>query len=157
MMARFSPPVFDDSLSAVLPICRKLDELSRGESLIVWQGTDFASCRVTTSAKKEYGMSSTYLINQRVAEQRHASEQQGQSRGIQQRGKAGFDGHAQQNVGQGERTISLLSGAILAGLGLTRGGLSGLAMIGMGGALAYRGATGHCSVYQSLGIDSTKS
>ena len=103
-------------------------------------------------------MSSTLLINQVVAEQRHASEEQRQSREHQQRGDShsSFGSHALQNVGQGERTISLLSGAILAGLGLSRGGLSGLAMIGMGGALAYRGYTGHCSMYQAMGVDTNQ-
>jgi uncharacterized membrane protein len=100
-------------------------------------------------------MSSTYLINQVVAEQRHASEEQRQSQAPRQRSSAGQ--RAKQNVGDGERTISLTAGAILAGLGLSRGGLSGLAMLGMGGALAYRGATGHCSIYQAMGIDTTQS
>ena len=102
--------------------------------------------------------SSTYLINQAVLEQRHASEEELPSRGRQQGSDVGpsMDWNLEQNVGQGERTISLMAGAILAGLGLSRGGLSGLAMLGMGGALAFRGATGHCSEYQAMGVDTTE-
>lgn len=58
------------------------------------------------------------------------------------------------NVGKSERNISLVTGAVLAGLGLTRGGLTGLALLGLGGALAYRGSTGYCSVYHALGVNS---
>lgn len=93
-------------------------------------------------------MSSTLLINQAVAEQRHASEQQPSAKSCSKSDC--------QNVGSTERQMSLVAGAVLAGLGLSRGGLSGLAMMGMGGALAYRGATGYCSVYEALGIDSTE-
>jgi hypothetical protein len=104
---------------------------------------------------KEQSMSSTHLINQAVSEQRHASEHQ--SRSPQRRGSIGSSLWRQlpQNVGGAERQISLATGAVLAGLGLTRGGLTGLAMLGLGGALAFRGATGYCSVYNSLGLNST--
>jgi uncharacterized membrane protein len=64
----------------------------------------------------------------------------------------GYAAH-RQNVADGERIVSVAAGAILAGLGLARRDLTGLAIAGVGGALAYRGATGHCSVYQSIGVD----
>lgn len=104
-------------------------------------------------------MSSTHLINEAVAHQNHASEQQGQSRLPQQRENAGSSacGLTCPNVGSSERTMSLLAGAVLVGMGLTRGGLSGMAMLGMGGGLAFRGATGFCSVYRALGIDTAAS
>jgi uncharacterized membrane protein len=60
------------------------------------------------------------------------------------------------NVGSSERTASLLGGGLLALYGLTRGTTSGLLLAGLGGALAYRGATGHCTMYQALGISSAK-
>lgn len=89
-------------------------------------------------------MSTTFEINQEVAEQRHASERQQESTAHR---------NANQNVGPSERKLSVTAGAILAGIGLVRGGSSGLAMLGMGGALVYRGATGHCSVYQAVGVN----
>lgn len=55
------------------------------------------------------------------------------------------------NVGEGERTLSSIGGAMLAGLGVGRGGISGLLLAGLGAALVYRGATGHCSLYAATG------
>ena len=59
----------------------------------------------------------------------------------------------QGNVSEGERMVSLASGAILALLGLGRRDLTGLLIAGVGGGLLYRGATGQCSMYQALGIN----
>ncbi|HJU06698.1 MAG TPA: SRPBCC family protein [Nitrospiraceae bacterium] len=58
-----------------------------------------------------------------------------------------------QNVGETERWISLIGGGALALYGLTRLSARGLLIAGLGGALASRGLTGHCSVYQALGVD----
>lgn len=60
------------------------------------------------------------------------------------------------NVGATERTASVASGAILALFGLKRGGLGGLAMTAVGGALLHRGTTGHCAINQALGIDTAR-
>lgn len=60
------------------------------------------------------------------------------------------------NVGESERIVSVAAGALSALMGLRRGSLAGLAVAGIGGALIYRGVTGHCSMYQSLGLDTTK-
>jgi len=57
------------------------------------------------------------------------------------------------NVGDGERLFSVLGGAMLGLYGLSRIRLSGLALAALGGALVYRGLTGHCRVYGGLGID----
>lgn len=57
------------------------------------------------------------------------------------------------NVGDAERVASLASGALLGVLGLRRGGLAGLAIAGLGGALAWRGASGSCPAYRALGVD----
>lgn len=57
------------------------------------------------------------------------------------------------NVGPNERALSSVGGALLAGLGVGRGGLGGMALAALGGALIYRGATGHCSAYAAAGID----
>lgn len=57
------------------------------------------------------------------------------------------------NVGQGERAVSVAGGAALVGFGLLRGRLSGLAMAGLGVMVIKRGIEGHCSVYESLGVN----
>ncbi len=57
------------------------------------------------------------------------------------------------NVGPNERALSSIGGALIAGLGVGRGGLAGLALAALGGALIYRGATGHCSAYAATGIN----
>jgi len=60
------------------------------------------------------------------------------------------------NVGPNERALSALSGAILAGFGLGKGGPMGLLLLATGGALAYRGVTGHCSAYAAAGINTAR-
>src|SRR5204862_1222313 len=57
------------------------------------------------------------------------------------------------NVGPTERDVSMAAGAIVALQGLSRGSLPGLLEAVVGGFLVYRGATGHCAVYQGLGLD----
>jgi uncharacterized membrane protein len=57
------------------------------------------------------------------------------------------------NVGPNERAASTLGGALLAGYGLARMGLWGLALAAVGGALVYRGATGHCHAYAAAGVN----
>jgi uncharacterized membrane protein len=60
------------------------------------------------------------------------------------------------NVGGQERLVSLVGGGLLAAYGLTRGTTGGVVLAGIGAALAYRGATGHCMCYQTLGISSVE-
>jgi uncharacterized membrane protein len=55
-----------------------------------------------------------------------------------------------QNVGEWERWLSAAAGLGLVGLGLRHGSLLRLLA---GAGLLYRGMTGHCSMYQALGID----
>jgi uncharacterized membrane protein len=57
------------------------------------------------------------------------------------------------NVGSSERIFSILGGAVLGLYGLARIRLSGVVLAALGGALIYRGVTGHCGAYESLGID----
>src|SRR5438105_3868577 len=57
------------------------------------------------------------------------------------------------NVGESERVLSALGGGALALVGLGRGNAAGLTLAALGGALLYRGLTGHCYCYQALGID----
>jgi uncharacterized membrane protein len=60
------------------------------------------------------------------------------------------------NVGDTERWLSMIGGGTLAAFGLSRGGLGGLALAVAGGVLAYRGFTGHCSLYGSLGLNTAE-
>jgi uncharacterized membrane protein len=65
-------------------------------------------------------------------------------------------GHGQsQNVGDTERLVSASAGIILVAQGLARRDLVGLVIAGVGGALAYRGATGHCSAYAAAGLSTS--
>ena len=57
------------------------------------------------------------------------------------------------NVGDGERMLSAVAGGAALLYGLGRGALGGWALAALGAALAYRGLTGHCTVYQALGVD----
>jgi len=56
------------------------------------------------------------------------------------------------NVGRGERIASVAAGSMLTLLGVSRRGLSGAVTAAAGAALAYRGATGHCALYEALGV-----
>jgi uncharacterized membrane protein len=57
------------------------------------------------------------------------------------------------NVGEAERWLSLVGGGILGAYGLTRGTVAGFGLAALGGALLYRGLTGHCPCYTALGVD----
>jgi uncharacterized membrane protein len=58
------------------------------------------------------------------------------------------------NVGDTERLGSVAAGAALLGLALIRGrSLTGIGMALLGGDLIYRGFTGHCAVYEAMGVD----
>src|SRR4051812_18116469 len=58
----------------------------------------------------------------------------------------------QTNVSNPERWVSVIAGAAIAAFGLKRRSLGGLALAGIGGGLLWRGATGHCAIYESLGL-----
>jgi uncharacterized membrane protein len=60
------------------------------------------------------------------------------------------------NVGPSERAVSALGGAALTGFGLARGDMCGLFLAAVGGALTYRGVTGHCSAYAATGINTAQ-
>src|SRR4051794_26442744 len=62
--------------------------------------------------------------------------------------------HQQENVGMGERHVSLALGGALAGMAVmsrrpTLIGLLGAFAIG----LIQRGATGHCEIYHAMGVN----
>lgn len=60
------------------------------------------------------------------------------------------------NVGDLERRLSLAGGIASAVFGVRRGGLLGLLLAGLGAMLMYRGGSGHCGLYQRLGISSAR-
>jgi uncharacterized membrane protein len=57
------------------------------------------------------------------------------------------------NVGKKERWAMVLGGAALAALALRRRSKGSLGLAALGAPLLWRGATGHCPVYQKMGID----
>ncbi|HSK80398.1 MAG TPA: YgaP-like transmembrane domain [Thermoanaerobaculia bacterium] len=57
------------------------------------------------------------------------------------------------NVGKMERWASVLGGAALAAYALKRRGRGGMGLALAGAPLLWRGATGHCAVYEKMGID----
>ena len=61
-------------------------------------------------------------------------------------------GGGERNVHDMERLASGLGGAVLAAYGLKRGGGAGALLGVLGAALLHRGVTGHCYVYESMGI-----
>ena len=56
------------------------------------------------------------------------------------------------NVAQVERWFSVVAGSALAAYGLKRRSGPGLLVSALGGVLVWRGATGHCPLFASLGI-----
>ena len=58
-----------------------------------------------------------------------------------------------QNIGETERVMSNILGGMLLIGGLGRRSWTGVAIAAAGAAFLYRGATGHCMVYESLGLD----
>lgn len=57
------------------------------------------------------------------------------------------------NVGRVERWLSMVAGGALAAYALKRRSIPGGTAALAGAALLYRGATGHCDLYQVLGIN----
>jgi hypothetical protein len=60
------------------------------------------------------------------------------------------------NVGTQERTVSVLTGALLALFGMRRGGVGGALMTLAGGGLLMRGMSGHCPGYAALGMNTAE-
>ncbi len=74
--------------------------------------------------------------------------QEQSSRGVAESGKS-----CPVNVGMDERHVTLVLGGMLTAMGLLR--FRPLTAL-LGGALVYRGMTGHCTAYQALGIDTNE-
>ncbi len=61
------------------------------------------------------------------------------------------------NVSPVERFVSATAGGALLAYGLKRGGALGTVFSLLGGSLAFRGTTGHCHVYDAMGMDTNQS
>ncbi len=59
------------------------------------------------------------------------------------------------NVSSPERWFSVVAGTAVAAYGLSRRSIGGLVVASLGGALVWRGATGHCMAYEILGISTS--
>jgi uncharacterized membrane protein len=62
--------------------------------------------------------------------------------------------HQEKNVNDPERWVSVIAGSALAAYGLKMRSISGVVLAALGGSLVWRGATGHCMVYEAMGITS---
>lgn len=62
----------------------------------------------------------------------------------------------EQNVNQVERYASAIVGGYLALKGLGRGTIPGLAIAGLGYILVQRGITGHCGLYEQMGVNTNQ-
>ncbi len=89
-------------------------------------------------------------MNPNIAKRRHAKTAHLRQDNGQGRAKHPI------NVGATERQLSMVGGSVLAVYGLLRGSLSGLTLAAIGGALIWRGHTGHCEVYHALGHSSAE-
>lgn len=58
-----------------------------------------------------------------------------------------------QNVNNAERVASSLAGGAMLAYGLKHGGVSGAILSVLGGGMLFRGATGHCHMYDALGVN----
>ncbi|MBA3356332.1 MAG: DUF2892 domain-containing protein [Pyrinomonadaceae bacterium] len=61
------------------------------------------------------------------------------------------------NVGSPERWAFAIGGGALAVYGLSRRSPGGLLLSVLGTGMFYRGATGHCNVFQALGVSTATS
>jgi uncharacterized membrane protein len=60
------------------------------------------------------------------------------------------------NVGQTERVLSVLGGSLAVAYGLSRRSPGGLALAGLASGFICRGVTGHCMVYEKLGVNTAR-
>ncbi|HUS08528.1 MAG TPA: SRPBCC family protein [Bryobacteraceae bacterium] len=60
------------------------------------------------------------------------------------------------NVGEMERWASLIGGSSLIAYGLVRRDLRGAALAALGSGFLLRGSTGHCQMYQALGVNTAE-
>jgi len=64
--------------------------------------------------------------------------------------------NTQTNVNPVERFISATTGGALLAYGMRQGGAFGVLLSILGGGIALRGVTGHCQIYDAMGVDTNK-
>lgn len=65
----------------------------------------------------------------------------------------------EENIGTSERVLSVIAGGFILGLGvkkILKSPVTGFSGLTLGGALIYRGVTGHCDVKKMLGDKEVK-
>lgn len=60
------------------------------------------------------------------------------------------------NVSEAERWVSLIGGSGLVAYGLAQRNRAGYGLAALGGHLLWRGATGHCAMYQTFGVNTSE-
>jgi uncharacterized membrane protein len=60
------------------------------------------------------------------------------------------------NVSEAERWLSLVGGSSLVAYGLARRNTAGFGLAALGGSLLWRGMTGHCPMYETLGVNTSE-
>jgi uncharacterized membrane protein len=60
------------------------------------------------------------------------------------------------NISEPERIASAIGGGVLVAYGLQKKSWRGAVLAALGGTLAFRAATGHCPVYQALGVNTRR-
>jgi uncharacterized membrane protein len=60
------------------------------------------------------------------------------------------------NLSEPERWASVIGGGALLAYGLQKRSPAGWGLAALGGALAYRGATGHCDLYEAFGVNTAR-
>lgn len=60
-----------------------------------------------------------------------------------------------QNVNDVERVASAVAGGAMVAYGVKHGGVAGALLSMLGGGLLLRGATGHCHLYDAMGVNTT--
>src|SRR3954471_20767837 len=83
-----------------------------------------------------------------------------QQAGVTNSETSGASSGSETNVSEIERWASAIGGGALAVYGVTRlfsgSSLGGAVLALVGGALVYRGTTGHCNMYEALGINTAR-
>jgi hypothetical protein len=92
-------------------------------------------------------------ISRKRRAQSYASHHDG---GSHEHSEGRHHGSCPVNVGHSERQFSMIGGGVLAAYGLMKGSFTGLALAALGGALVWRGYTGHCQMYEMLGHSTTE-
>lgn len=67
-----------------------------------------------------------------------------------------FVTNTETNVSSTERVASTIAGGGLVAYGIKQGGVLGAVMSVIGGAMLLRGTTGHCHVYDAMGVDTSE-